>query len=163
MGYKIQRWSSKEKKVVSVPCPKMIHQYNKHMGEVGLCDMLMSLYRIELGSKKWCTHIVYYCIGVAVTNSWMLYKRHCSQNVITQHSKLLALLDFQARIADSLLHQKKQLFVQVLELIVQFWWKADNQQIILKSHLTMLVIFLSDDDIAEGTLPQSWPKYLKIR
>ena len=32
------------------------------MGGVDLCDMLMSLYRIELGSKKWYTHIVYYCM-----------------------------------------------------------------------------------------------------
>ena len=64
----IQRWSSKEKKVVSVPCPEMIHQYNKHMGGVDLCDMLMSLYRIELGSKKWYTHIVYCCTGVSMTH-----------------------------------------------------------------------------------------------
>ena len=63
-----------------------------------------------------------YCLllhGVAVTNSWILYKKHCSQNGITQRSNLLALLDFQARIADSLLHKKKQLFVEGLELIVQ--------------------------------------------
>ena len=51
-----------------------------------------------------------YCLllhGVAVMNSWILYKKHCSQNGITQRSNLLALLDFQARIADSLLHKKK--------------------------------------------------------
>ena len=79
--------------------------------------------------------------------SWVLYKRFCSQNGITQRSKLLTLLlDFQSRIADSLLH-KKTLFVEGLELIVQLWWNADDLQImleqLLKSDLTMLVIFLS--------------------
>ena len=68
-----------------MPCREIIdkHQYNKQMGGLDLCDMLMSLYRIELGSKKWYIHVVYYCIGVAVTTSWVLYKRHCSQNGIT--------------------------------------------------------------------------------
>lgn len=107
MGENIGRWSGKEKKVIDIPCPQIIHEYNKHMGGVDLCDMLMSLYRIELGTKKWYMHIVYYCIGVAVTNGWILYKRHCHQNGITQRSKLLTLLEFQARIADSLLHQRK--------------------------------------------------------
>ena len=107
LGEKIERWSSKKKQVVSVPCPEMIHQYNKHMGGVDLCDMLLSLYRIQLGSKKWYTHIVYYCIGVAVTNAWVIYKRHCAQNGVVQRSRILTLLEFQARIADSLLRQNK--------------------------------------------------------
>lgn len=94
----------------------MIHQYNKHMGGVDLNDMLMSLYRIESGSRKWYTNIVYYYIEVAVTNCWVLYNTHCTQNGITQLSKLLALLEFQARIADSLLHQKN----------ASFWWKTQK-------------------------------------
>ena len=60
----------------------MIHQYNKHVDGVGLCDMLMWPYHIELGFKKWYSYIVYYCNGVAVTNIWVLYKRHCTQNGI---------------------------------------------------------------------------------
>lgn len=40
-------------------------------------------------------------------NCCVLYNTHCTQNGITQLSKLLTLLEFQARIADSLLHQKK--------------------------------------------------------
>ena len=89
------------------------------MGGVDLCDMLMSLYHTEFESKKSYTYIVYYCIGVAVANSRVLSNRHFTQNGITQRSKLLTLLDFQARIADSLLHQKYQLFVEDPEIIAQ--------------------------------------------
>ena len=48
--------------------------------------MLLSLYRIELGTKKWYIHIVYYCIGVDITNYWSFYRRHCQQNGIRQRN-----------------------------------------------------------------------------
>ena len=80
LGDQIERWSSKEKEVVSVSCPQMIHM--KHMGGVDLCKMLMSLCSIELGSRKWYTHIVYYCIGVAVTSSWVLMALHTAFKVV---------------------------------------------------------------------------------
>ena len=68
MGNNITRWSGKETKLIEVECPEIVHQYNKHTGGVDLCDMLMALYRIRLGTKKWYFHIVYYGIGVAVVN-----------------------------------------------------------------------------------------------
>ena len=106
IGNNITRWCGKEKKVIEVQCPEIVHQYNKHMGGVDLCDMLMSLYRIRLGTKKWYFHIVYYGIGVAVVNGWLLYKRH-AQLDMTQRKNMLSLLDFQSRIADSLMRENK--------------------------------------------------------
>ena len=73
-GNPVKRWSAKEKKKIDVPCPQIVHEYNKHMGGVDLCDMLMALYRIKLRTRKWYTHIVYYCIGVAIVNGWLLYR-----------------------------------------------------------------------------------------
>ena len=72
LGKPARRWSGKEKKIVEVPYPDVVHQYNTHMGGVDLADMLISLYRIKLGTKKWYHHIVYYCIRVAVINGWIL-------------------------------------------------------------------------------------------
>ena len=80
LGKPARRWSGKEKKIVEVPCPDVVHQYNTHMGGVDLADMLTSLYRIKLGTKKWYHHIVYYCISVAIINGWILYKCHITQN-----------------------------------------------------------------------------------
>lgn len=34
LASEVNRWSGKEKKIVSVPCPTIIHQYTKYMGEL---------------------------------------------------------------------------------------------------------------------------------
>ena len=47
-------------------------------------------------------HIVYYCIGVATVNAWLLYRRHCQQKG-TAEKKVLSLLKFQTIIGNSLL------------------------------------------------------------
>ena len=74
--------------------------------------MLISLYRIKLGTRKWYHHIVYYCISVAVINGWILYKRHVTQNGVDK-KQIMYLLDFQSRIAGSLLQEKKLVLVVV--------------------------------------------------
>ena len=40
---------------------------------VDLCNMLLSLYRIRQRTKKFYFHIVYYLLGISVTNGWLLY------------------------------------------------------------------------------------------
>ena len=106
VGDDVQRWSGKDKKVIEVPCPNVVHDYNKHMGGVDLCDMMMSLYRIRICTKKWYMHLVYYCIGVSVVNAWLLYRRHSKQNQLPK-KELLNLKDFQYRIATALLQSGK--------------------------------------------------------
>ena len=106
MGNNITRWSGKETKLIEVECPEIVNQYNKHMGGVDLCDMLMALYRIRLGTKKWYFHIVYYGIGVVVVNGWLMYKRHAQLDMVPKKS-MLSLLEFQSRIAESLMREDK--------------------------------------------------------
>ena len=76
------------------------------MGGVDLCDMLLALYRITLGTKKWYMHIVYHCIGLSIVNSWLCYRRHCEQKGIPKKD-ILSLLNFQTRIANGLLFSSK--------------------------------------------------------
>ena len=52
LGAPVKRWIGKEKKMVEVNCPAIINQCDKHMGEVDLYDMLMSLYYIKFGTKN---------------------------------------------------------------------------------------------------------------
>ena len=87
-------------------CPVIINQYNKHMGGVDLCDMLMSLYCIKLETKKWYIHLGYYCIGLSIVNGWLLYKRNAFQNQ-PKKIDIMSLLDFHSRIALSLLQENK--------------------------------------------------------
>ena len=41
---------------------------------VNLCDILKSMYHIPHHSTKYYTYMAFYCIDVAVVNSWLLYR-----------------------------------------------------------------------------------------
>lgn len=94
-----KRWSKQERKFVQVPRPFVVQEYNKFMGGVDLSDMLLELYRINIRSNKWYMRIIFWCLGVSVVNSWLLYRRHeIQKNVKPQ----LALIQFQSKIATAL-------------------------------------------------------------
>ena len=63
IGDDINRWSAKDKAITNVSCPNIIHQYNRHMGCVDLCDMLMALYGINVDTKKmvFSYHLLHKC------------------------------------------------------------------------------------------------------
>ena len=46
--------------------------------------------------------IVFYCIGVAVVNGWLLYRRHCNQKSMPSKEQK-TLLKFQSEVANALL------------------------------------------------------------
>lgn len=69
--HKIKRYS-KEKKV-DVECPQIVKDYNKHMGGVDLADMLISLYRTPLKTRRWYLGIFAQLIDICVNNGWLLY------------------------------------------------------------------------------------------
>jgi hypothetical protein len=106
-GSLAQRWSAQLKKHVKIEQPLVVEEYNMHMGGVDLCDMLMSVYRIHLRSTKYYMHIFYYCITLAVVNSWLLYRRHCLQRNVSTKSQT-KLLQFQSTIATALLMVGKE-------------------------------------------------------
>lgn len=74
-----KRWDHTEKEKRDIPCPQVVKEYNQFMGGVDLADMLLELYRIDIRSVKWYMRIFFWCIGVAVVNSWLLYRRHVLQ------------------------------------------------------------------------------------
>ena len=51
----IYRWSKASKKKIIIDCPKIVSEYNRHMGGVDLTNMLAALYRINRKSKKYYT------------------------------------------------------------------------------------------------------------
>ena len=97
----VRRWSKKERRFIHIERPQMVVEYNSHMGGVDLCDMLLSLYRIRHRSTKYYMHIIFYCIGVAVVNGWLLYRRHMSQKRVPEKNHM-PLINFQSQIAASL-------------------------------------------------------------
>ena len=85
-----------------VPCPKVVHVYNQHMGGVDLLDSLIGFYRTRIRSRKWYHRVFFHLMDLTVVNAWLLYRRCFPSNC-----KLLRLHDFKADIAEGLCKQGK--------------------------------------------------------
>ena len=96
----VTRWSVAERRYVEVPRPAMVKEYNCRMGGFDLKDMLVALYRTNIGVKRYYLRIVFHLLDMCVVNAWLLYRRHCSQRGIT---KCKTLINFRSEIAHALL------------------------------------------------------------
>jgi len=65
--------TEKKKKAVSVPQPKVIAEYNQHMGGVDLHDNGICNYRINVKGKKWWWPLFVNLIDSVIVNSWKIY------------------------------------------------------------------------------------------
>lgn len=72
---KVKRYDRSKKTHVQVDCPKIVTEYNKHMGGVDLLDSLLGRYKIIQRSKKWYIRLFYHLLDLSVINSWLLYVR----------------------------------------------------------------------------------------
>ena len=63
-----------------------------NMGDVDLRDNLMPMYRIRHHSIKCYMHMVFYCIGVAVVNGWLLYQRHMTHKKVPAKNDVLVIV-----------------------------------------------------------------------
>ncbi|KAH9377613.1 hypothetical protein HPB48_021341 [Haemaphysalis longicornis] len=73
-----------------------IRFYNKHKGEVDLNDLLISLYRTRMKTKKWPVKVIFHFNDLALVNSWLNYKEDTKEAGYTK-SQMLHLLDFRLR------------------------------------------------------------------
>ena len=71
----VKRYCKKRKQHISIECPALIKAYNKSMGGVDRCDMLLSFYRIRMKSKKWYKRIIFHLIDICCVNAWTI-QRH---------------------------------------------------------------------------------------
>lgn len=73
---KIKRYSKEHNARVDVDCPKIVKNYNKNMGGVDLADMLISLYKIPLKTRRWYLSIFAQLIDISINNAWLLYRQN---------------------------------------------------------------------------------------
>ncbi|KAI5693351.1 hypothetical protein M8J76_013589 [Diaphorina citri] len=99
-----QRYKASDREFIQIPRPFIVEEYNNFMGGVDLSDMLLEIYRIDIKNRKWYLRLVYYVIGVAIVNSWIIYREDCKQLEV----KPMQLLQFHTSIGKSLLSKKKQ-------------------------------------------------------
>lgn len=98
----IQRYSKTAKEKVPVPYPKIIQEYNTHMGGVDLADMLIALYRTNMKTHKWYMAIFSQMLDLSVNNAWLLYRRDCKNE-----KKIKRLKEFRQDIAAALALKNK--------------------------------------------------------
>ncbi|KAJ8728993.1 hypothetical protein PYW07_006689 [Mythimna separata] len=98
---KVQRFDKKLKQKIDVPCPKVVQEYNMHMGGVDLMDSYLGRYRIRVKSKKWYMRLFYHLLDLAVINSWVLYKKNMTAKG-TPKKLLPNLGEFRNELADVL-------------------------------------------------------------
>nr|XP_029709669.1 piggyBac transposable element-derived protein 3-like [Aedes albopictus] len=96
----VNRWSTAQKKFISVDRPMIVRDYNQNMGGIDLNDFLVALYRTSIGTKKYYMRIFMHFLDAAIVNGWLLYRRHTEQRGDTNH---MSLLDFRIAVADYLI------------------------------------------------------------
>ncbi|KAF9408381.1 hypothetical protein HW555_011918 [Spodoptera exigua] len=96
---KIKRYSKEHKAKVDVDCPKIVKNYNKNMGGVDLADMLISLYKIPLKTRRWYLSIFAQLIDISINNAWLLYRQN--------KNKEKSLKEFRLDIFESLVKKGK--------------------------------------------------------
>lgn len=71
----VKRYSQAEKKIIPVPRPNLIGQYNLFMGGTDLMDENVARYRISMRGKKWWWCLFTWLLDVSVHNAWQLHKK----------------------------------------------------------------------------------------
>ena len=93
-----ERWVKKHQTRKEIPCIQIVKAYNKSMGGVDLADMLISLYRVEVKTRRWYIKVFWHLVDVAKVNAWILYRRHYKQYG-SPHNENMSLLIFCQEIA----------------------------------------------------------------
>ena len=70
-----RRWCRERKIFINPPCPKLIKEYNAHMGGTDVMDQAISAYRIAVRNRKWYWPLWTFTIHVSLYNSWLLHRK----------------------------------------------------------------------------------------
>ena len=122
----VRRYDRKQKKHITVKRPSVIGVYNESMGGVDLLDMMCSLYKYQLKSKRWYLYIFYHTLTIALVNAWFVYKRDCEELRV---KKILPLRKFQAHVATALCKSGKPsrgFIQQKMAQIAKFMFYVNN-------------------------------------
>nr|CAH7754792.1 unnamed protein product [Callosobruchus chinensis] len=87
---------SKSGVVEEVTCPRMVKDYNCHMGYVDKFDMLKSLYEVDRKSHKWWHRIFFHFLDVCIVNAFILFQ-------LRSKSKSLSMKDFRLSVIAGLI------------------------------------------------------------
>ncbi|XP_049517347.1 piggyBac transposable element-derived protein 3-like [Dermacentor silvarum] len=89
----VSRWSKADGTFINVKRPAVVREYNRSMGGVDKTDFLISLYRTSIRSRKWTLKAITHFMNLAVTNSWLEYRRQAEIQRVSKTDQM-DLLEF---------------------------------------------------------------------
>ncbi|KAL0852114.1 hypothetical protein ABMA28_000354 [Loxostege sticticalis] len=98
---KINRYDKSKKEKILIDCPKIVKDYNSHMGGVDLLDSYIGRYHISIKNRKWYMRLFHHLLDLAMINSWLAYKKLLSQKPGFS-GKLCNLGTFRLEVAETL-------------------------------------------------------------
>jgi hypothetical protein len=72
---KVKRYDRSQKKHVDVDRPCVVGAYNANMGGIDLFNMMCTLYKRQIKSRRWYLYIFYHSLTMVMANAWFLYHR----------------------------------------------------------------------------------------
>ena len=81
--------------VEGIKKPKVVHEYNQHMGGVDQIDQLLMYYGYSHRQVKWWKRVFFHLLGLSIVNASVLY------NIV--NTKQLTQLEFRVEVANGLL------------------------------------------------------------
>ena len=101
---KVKRYDRSQKKHVDVDRPAVVGAYNAYMGGIDLFDMMCTLYKRQIKSRRWYLYIFYHSLTMVMANAWFLYRRESKS---LKNNRPLQMKEFQIQAATSLMCQGK--------------------------------------------------------
>ncbi len=101
---KVKRYDRTIKKHVDVDRPAVVGTYNANMGGIDLFDMMCTLYKRQIKSRRWYLYLFYHTLTMVMANAWFLYRRESKS---LKKNKPLQMKEFQIQAATSLMCQGK--------------------------------------------------------
>lgn len=71
----VTRFDKARKERVPISCPKVVREYNAHMGGVDLLDSFIGRYHVTMKSRKWTMRLFYHSLDISIINAWIMYKK----------------------------------------------------------------------------------------
>ncbi|XP_039300093.1 piggyBac transposable element-derived protein 3-like, partial [Nilaparvata lugens] len=97
-----RRWDKKQNRYIDVPRPQCVQLYNASMGGVDKLDFLVALYRTFIRSKKWTLRMFTHALDLAVTNSWLEYRKESARQQVPS-KEMMDLIHFRQYVSEALI------------------------------------------------------------
>ena len=96
----VTRYDPSQRKKVQFTQPEIVHVYNEYMGKVDKLDMMCTLCKPSLRTRRWYIYVWLHNILIAAVNAWFLYRHDLK--ICKRNGKLIKLKRFLADLAQSL-------------------------------------------------------------